>query len=210
MSLHNYSYGGISMSQLKLTANSGGGTVALKGPASTTGNAAIELTVPGTGSSTLATTATAGKILQVVQTVKLDTFSTSSTSDVDVTGFSVSITPSSSSNKVLVMVNLALSSQSVFVYGILKRGSTQIGEADAASNRLRPTFQSFNTNEGVVEHQNFTFLDSPNTTSATTYKMQIRCATAGNATVNKSYRDSNTTDYDPRVSSTITVMEVAA
>ena len=130
------------MSQLKLTADSGGGTVAIKGPASTAGNAAIELTVPGTGSSTLATTATAGKILQVVQTVKLDTFSTSSTSDVDVTGFSVSITPSSSSNKVLVMVNLALSSQSVFVYGILKRGSTQIGEADAASNRLRPTFQS--------------------------------------------------------------------
>ena len=151
-----------------------------------------------------------GKILQVKQTVKLDTFSTNSLSDVDVTGFSVSITPSSSSNKVLVMVNLALSSQSVFVYGILKRGSTQIGEADAASNRLRPTFQSFNSNEGVVEHQNFTFLDSPNTTSATTYKMQIRCATAGNATVNKSYRDSNTTDYDPRVSSTITVMEVAA
>ena len=38
------------MSQLKLTADSGGGTVAIKGPASTTGNAAIELTVPGTGS----------------------------------------------------------------------------------------------------------------------------------------------------------------
>ena len=159
---------------------------------------------------TLATSVTRGKILQVVQTVKLDTFSTTSTSDVDVTGFSVAITPSSSSNKVLVMVNLALSSQSVFVYGILKRGSTQIGEADGASNRLRPTFQSFNANEGVVEHQSFTFLDSPNTTSATTYKMQIRCATAGNATVNKSYRDTDTVDYDPRVSSTITVMEVAA
>ena len=42
------------MSQLKLTADSGGGTVAIKGPASTTGNAAIELTVPGTGSGTLA------------------------------------------------------------------------------------------------------------------------------------------------------------
>ena len=54
------------MSQLKLTADGGGGTVSLKGPSSTTGNAAIELTVPGTGSSTLATTATAGKILQVV------------------------------------------------------------------------------------------------------------------------------------------------
>jgi len=44
------------MSQLKLTADSGGGTVAIKGPASTTGNAALELTVPGTGSGTLATT----------------------------------------------------------------------------------------------------------------------------------------------------------
>ena len=54
------------MSQLKLTADSGGGTVAIKGPASTAGNAAIELTVPGTGSGTLAVGDT-GKILQVFQ-----------------------------------------------------------------------------------------------------------------------------------------------
>ena len=155
-------------------------------------------------------TGVGGKILQVVQTVKLDTFSTTSTSDVDVTGFSVAITPSSSSNKVLVTVHLALSSQGMFVYGILRRGSTQIGEADGASNRIRPTFMSFNSNEGTVEHQSFTFLDSPNTTSATTYKMQIRCATSGNAVVNKTYRDTDTVDYDPRVSSTITAMEVAA
>ncbi len=151
-----------------------------------------------------------GKILQVVQTVKLDTFSTTSLSNVDVPGFSVAITPSSSSNKVLVMVNLALSSQTMFVYGILKRGSTQIGEADAASNRLRPTFMSYNPNEGTVEHQNFQFLDSPNTTSATTYKMQVRCATSGHLRVNQSYRETDTVDYDPRVSSTITAMEVAA
>ena len=151
-----------------------------------------------------------GKILQVVQTVKLDTFSSTSLSDVDVPGFSVAITPSSSSNKVLVMVNIALSSQSMFVYGILKRGSTQIGEADAASNRLRPTLMGFRSNEGTVEHQSFHFLDSPNTTSATTYKMQVRCATSGHLRVNKSYRDTDTVNYDPRVSSTITVMEVAA
>ena len=44
-----------SMSQLKLTADSGGGTVAIKGPASTTGNAALDLTVPGTASATLDT-----------------------------------------------------------------------------------------------------------------------------------------------------------
>ena len=59
------------MSQLKLTADSGGGTVAIKGPASTTGNAAIDLTVPGTASGTLDTLGRAGNILQVKQTVKI-------------------------------------------------------------------------------------------------------------------------------------------
>ena len=58
------------MSQLKLTADGGGGTVSLKGPSTTTGNAAIELTVPGTGSATVDTLGRAGNILQVVQTVK--------------------------------------------------------------------------------------------------------------------------------------------
>ena len=43
------------MSQLKLTADSGGGTVAIKGPASTTGNNPFELTVPGTASGTILT-----------------------------------------------------------------------------------------------------------------------------------------------------------
>jgi len=197
------------MSSIKLTADSGGGTFEIKAPSSS-GNTRV-LTLPDTGNATVLTTDTSvGKILQVKQTVKLDTFSTSSLSDVDVTGLSVSITPSSSSNKVLVTVNIALSSQSMFVYGILKRGNTQIGEADAAGNRLRPTLMSFNTNEGEVEHRGFTFLDSPNTTSATTYKMQIRCGTSGHARVNKSYRDTDTVNYDPRVSSTITVMEIAA
>ena len=67
------------MSQLKLTADSGGGTVAIKGPASTAGNAALNLTVPGTASATLDTLGRAGNILQVKQTVKLDPFSTTST-----------------------------------------------------------------------------------------------------------------------------------
>mgnify|MGYP003111784364 CR=1 FL=1 len=151
----------------------------------------------------------AGSILQVKQTVKLDTFSTTSTSDVDITGFSVAITLGSSSNNVLVTVSICLSSQSMFVYGILRRGNTQIGEADGASNRIRPTLMSYNTNEGTAEHHTFTFLDSPGA-GTHTYKMQIRCATSGHAVVNKSYRDTDTVDYDSRHSSTITVMEVAA
>ena len=81
------------MSQLKLTADSGGGTVAIKGPASTTGDAAIDLTVPGTASTTLDTLGRAGNILQVKQAVKTDTFSLNGSATSDVTGLSVAITP---------------------------------------------------------------------------------------------------------------------
>ena len=81
------------MSQIKLTADSGGGTVALKGPTSTTGNAAIELTVPGTAGGTLLTSnSSTGKILQVVQVAKTDTASTTSTTFGDLRGLSQAIT----------------------------------------------------------------------------------------------------------------------
>ena len=93
------------MSQLKLTADSGGGTVAIKGPASTTGNAAIELTVPGTGSGTLAVGDT-GKILQVISSNKITVQSTTSTSYVDVTDMAATITPSASTSKVLILMTM--------------------------------------------------------------------------------------------------------
>ena len=96
------------MSQLKLTADGGGGTVSLKGPSTTTGNAAIELTVPGTGSSTLATTATAGKILQVKSISKLDTFSVSASAGqyYDVTGLNNLQITTTGSNKVIVYMTV--------------------------------------------------------------------------------------------------------
>ena len=53
-------------------------------------------------------TGVGGKVLQVVQVVKSDTFSSSSATLVDITGLSASITPSSSSNKILVMVSLSI------------------------------------------------------------------------------------------------------
>ena len=84
------------MSKLKLL-HSGGNGVILSAPAS---NPASDrtLTLPGDANSTVDTLNRAGNILQVVQTVKTDTFSASHGSTVDITGLSVSITPSSSSN----------------------------------------------------------------------------------------------------------------
>ena len=201
------------MSQLKLTADSGGGTVAIKGPASTTGNAALDLTVPGTASATLDTLGRAGNILQVIQAVKTDTATTTSENTFVDTGLSVSITPSSASNKILVTANLNFSAGDMQnIAWRLVRGSTDIYLGDAASNRTRAAGAVRVSTNQDAEHQNVTsiFLDSPNTTSATTYKVQW-CRTYSTSTIYMN-RASEDTDNDDRtrVPSSILVQEVAA
>ena len=197
------------MSQIKLL-HSGGNGVILSAPDS---NPASDRTLklPGDANSTVDTLSRAGNILQVKQTVKLDTFSTSSTSLVDVTGLSVDITPTATSNKVLVRCSVAMSTFSGnFTYAQLLRGSTFLGEAAAANNRNRPTMMMYQAFDTTLITQNFEFLDSPSTTSATTYKIQLRCATSGTAYVNRTHTDTDGVDVQPRLSSTITVEEVAA
>ena len=200
------------MSQLKLTADSGGGTVAIKAPASTTGNAALDLTVPGTASATLDTLVRDGNILQVIQAVKTDTATTTSENTFVDTGLSVSITPSSASNKILVTANLNFSAGDMQnIAWRLVRGSTDLYMGDAASNRTRASGAVRVSTNQDAEHQNVTsiFLDSPNTTSATTYKVQW-CRTYSTSTIYMN-RASEDTDNDDRtrVPSSITVQEVA-
>ena len=201
------------MSQLKLTADSGGGTVAIKAPASTTGNAALDLTVPGTASATLDTLKRAGNILQVVQTVKTDTATTTSTDTFVDTGLSVSITPSSASNKILVTANLSFSGgDNQNIAWRLVRGSTDIYLGDADGSRTRASGAVRVASNQDAEHQNVTsiFLDSPNTTSATTYKiMWCRTYTTSTIYMNRSSEDTNNNDRT-RVPSSIMVQEVAA
>ena len=152
-----------------------------------------------------------GGIIQIKQTVKTDAFSTSSTSFVDVTGLSVAITPTSSSSKILVSCCVALGPhENSFAYAQLLRGSTNIGQADAAGNRARPTFMAYQAFRTTMIMQPFEFLDSPNTTSATTYKIQLRAATVDSAFVNRTQEDDDGVNVEPRCSSVITAMEVSA
>ena len=203
------------MSQLKLTADSGGGTVAIKGPASTAGNAALDLTVPGTASATLDTLGRAGNILQLIQVVKTDTTSTTSIDTfVDVSGMSVSITPSSTSSKILVTVDMRVSMYTNRNGAIrLVRGSTPIYVGDSAGSRLQVTNALRLTDDarGEMQTESATFLDSPSTTSATTYKVQW-CQTYGGSSdgfyLNRSQQDTDNNDR-ARAASSITVMEVA-
>ena len=155
-----------------------------------------------------------GGIIQVKSVTKSDEFSTTSTSLVDVTGLSVTITPSRSDSKILIMatVNVGVDNDN-FMYGQLLRGSTHIFRGDAVGSRPRRSFMYYNgtgsSNEGMNSTRTITHMDEPATTSATTYKIQIQCATAGEAHVNRSERDLDNAAYDARVASSITVMEVS-
>ena len=152
-----------------------------------------------------------GKILQIVQTVKTDTTSLSSTTTfTDITGMSVSITPSSSSSKVLVQFSANLSNLSNGHVDIrLLRGSTAICVGDAGGSRTQTTVSKEAAAHGNgMEERSMTFLDSPGTTSATTYKLQWKTGLV-DAVLNRSKSDSDDIHH-PRGVSTITVWEVGA
>jgi hypothetical protein len=195
--------------KIKLNAASGGGSFSLQAPSSSSNNRVM--TLPDTADGTILTTTNpkAGNIIQVVSTTKTDDFSTTSTSFTDITGLSVAITPSSTSNKILVFMSVdasnTVASRSVIVG--LFRGSTNL-LGSAANNRKRG-FQLANFGDvNVGESIGFQFLDSPSTTSETTYKVQI-AAQADTAVVNRSGSDANNAGYGYRSASSITVMEVA-
>jgi len=151
-----------------------------------------------------------GSVLQVVQTVKTDTFSTTSGSLTDITGMSVSITPTSATSKILVQYFIGeIGPGNDEALGIaLLRGSTVIGAgATAGSRTLTSTAAVYANDRGAP--QAFCFLDSPATTSSTTYKLQIYVNGGNTVHVNRSSTDTDSTTY-ARTASTITAMEIAA
>jgi len=172
------------------------------------------LTLP-TGTGTLATAAyvdaavaAGGKVLQVVSVTKVDTFTTSSTSYVDITGLTATITPSSASSKILVLTKVAVNENTTDIASIqLLRGATAIGGGTAVGSRGSATssFYAGAYGTGVMD---VNYLDSPASASAQTYKIQ--CLTSGsNLRINTSYNDDNSASRH-RTSSTITLMEISA
>ena len=157
-------------------------------------------------------TVTAGKILQVVSTTKTSAFFTTvNEAFTDITGLTLNITPSSTSSKIHIIVHTQMSGNELF-YLQLVRGSTPIGIGDSdSSNRVECSvggdFQSSNNDK--VAAMGFNFLDSPNTTSATTYKAQCRIyGSSKTLTVNRTFSDTDAT-YTGRGASTITAYEIA-
>ena len=157
--------------------------------------------------------APSGSVLQVVSTTKTDTFTTTSTSFTDITGLSVSITPISATSKILVLYNFQASATSgEYTAGFqLVRNSTAICLGVAEGSRFAAT--SYNRSVNSVADQSWAmamnFLDSPATTSATTYKVQAREGSGGTVAVGRTVGNSDSSVM-ARFPSTITVMEIAA
>lgn len=149
----------------------------------------------------------AGKVLQVVQTVLDTTTSTTSTSHVDISGLSLSITPSSTSNKILVLVDMALSESTAnnLVAWNLVRNSTDlaVGTSTATYQQTGVAINELGTSGNGLLKQSTQYLDSPSTTSATTYKIQWRTS-GGTIYINR-----RASDTYMSVSSTITAMEIS-
>ena len=169
------------------------------------------LTLPTTSGTVLTSASSvarsqlpAGSVLQVVSTTKTDAFSTTSNSFVDVTGLSVSITPTSSTSKILVFCTIPVSHAAFSVVKVnLVRGSTNICQP-ASVQTLSSSKTGYYQNNDLGAAADLHFLDSPATTSAVTYKIQACTNTA--TTIFVGQRASG----DMAMPSTITVMEIAA
>jgi len=154
-----------------------------------------------------------GKIGQVVSTAKVDTFSTSSSSFTDITGLSVTITPSATNSKIYVMTNFQGRSDSGGGYPSFRmlRGSTLINSGTTAGSRVGGflVMNVYNADSNTGMSISTAFLDSPSTTDATTYKIQMKQSGGNTAGVGSGGNDTDGAAY-VRSASVITVMEVLA
>ena len=168
----------------------------------------------------LAKMVASGGVLQVKQTTKTDTFSTTSNSATDVTGLSVSITPTSATNKILFFYDSTVGggNGADVNHGsiLIVRDSTIIHRGDArGSNRIRGTSIVNNAIAGQMLGFSACILDSPSTTSAVTYKIQVfQTQDSSNSTktvcINRAGRDADdSAGHDGNAASSITVMEVS-
>ena len=215
--------------------HSGGNAVSIAVPTSNPSSSEVEFKLPGSdgsanqvlktdGSGNLSFGADqAGKILQVKNAIKTDTASVTSNTFTDISGLSISITPSSSSNKILFRGYVSISTEGNTNTAIkIFRDSTEIGKSTAnstAANNSTATAAGLNVSsvtssvKSQIKQLQFEVLDSPNTTSAVTYKVQfaeISLYQYASVTVyvNRTYFTPSASLHG--VISSVTAMEVAA
>ena len=206
------------MSSIKLTADSGGGTFEIKAPSS--GSNARVLTIPDSASGTVLTTTNpkAGNIIQVVEAVKTDTATTSTTIYGAIAGLQPQITPTSNTSKIMIFINLkwgfsnenndvnfklfrSIGGTETEIFAGGANGSNQVGfygAQDALGKGIH-----------IMMPISSQYLDSPNTTSQITYLIKWHIQRSASYNYLNRPGSSDTSDDYHRTSSSVTLMEVA-
>jgi hypothetical protein len=200
---------------IEITPN-GTGVVKLDGLSYPTadGSANQALVTDGNGVLSFATPSS-GKVLQVIQVTKVGTQTINGTVDdspetfTDISDLSASITPSSASNKILILANvLGGSDNNSFITAF--RGATNLAVPTSPSGRT-PAFAGdfvYFPNAAYTRTYSIIFLDSPSTTSSTTYKLGGAIWGANSLYINRAANDVDA-GYQPRAVSTLILMEIA-
>ena len=216
------------MSKISLK-HSGGNVVSLNSPTSAPTSADVAFKLPnadGTNGQVLKTDGsgnlsfgadTGGKILQVKNVTKTDTFSSSLSQYVaaSVTGMDLAFTASSTSNRLLFQINLneCVSSNNRPIAFFLVADGTKIDAAtgDAASNRYRSTATGLVDYESTMELLQINYYHTPTSTNSITYGIKIQNSHDSTNTVyvNRTHSDVDT-QFAHRTISSMTIMEVAA
>jgi hypothetical protein len=153
-----------------------------------------------------------GSVIQTVQTVKTDTWTSTSSTWVNVTGLTATITPTSASSRILVMASVAVGlNPNYFQFIRLARNDSAILVGDAAGSRVQTQGMVYMYNQINPSNAQITWsgsvVDSPASTSALTYSIQMQQDSSQTMYVNRLQRDDNAS-YEPRSASSLILMEI--
>jgi hypothetical protein len=160
----------------------------------------------------------AGKVGQVVYATETDAQSVASASYVDMSGMTITITPTATDSKVLILGSAVIGNSSQYSYFQIVYGDgtalTTQAVGDTRGSRVASTggslYSSHSDSNTMIGTSSIVLLDAPATTSATTYKLQVRLS-SGSSTIylNRSTNDPDSTTGWSAIS-TLVAMEILA
>lgn len=175
----------------------------------------MAITLDGTTGIIAPSIIASNTIIKVYQVVKTDTFISASTSWVNITGLSLTVTPQRSSSKFLLISDLAMGPNSgagSYAQRFAKNDSAITGYiGDAASIRPRAMGGAYGgdtAGPATIINTTKMYVDSPATTSSITYTIQLAGSTTVPGYLNRTQRDADTSGYDPRMASSFTILEI--
>lgn len=160
-------------------------------------------------STGIAAAAGAGAVVQVLQGQLTTSLDLTNTSFADITGLTIAITPSAATSKILVRAIVQIDNDvgGNVSFFQLARGGTAIGIGTSVGSRQACGSAAFTVLTSGMITMAMEWLDSPATTSSTTYSVQNLCQNTAHVYINRTATDTDSAVF-PRTASSITVMEI--